>query len=139
MVALRHAAFSSRTNPCPAFTLIELLVIIAIIAMLAALLLPALSQAKEYARRIRCASNLRQLSTAVHMYSHDSDDHFPGVWDGSVGSGNSSGGGGWIGFENFGGPTIFYPTNGSIYALVPNPSVFMCPSDRSDSGASYAI
>ena len=79
----------------------------ALLFSVTALLLPALSQAKEYARRIRCASNVRQLSTAVQMYTHDSDDHFPGVWDGSVGHGNSSGGGGWIGFENFGGPTIF--------------------------------
>src|SRR5690349_21476288 len=86
----------------PGFTLIELLVVIAIIAILAALLLPALSQAKDYARRVACASNSRQLSTAVQMYLNEGDDHFPGVWDGSVGAGNSSGNGsGWIAFENF--------------------------------------
>src|SRR5436305_15216525 len=106
MVAPRYVAFGSGTKSHSAFTLIELLVVIAIIAILAALLLPALSQAREYARRIRCASNVRQLSTAVQMYIHDSEDHLPGVWDGSVGPGNNYGPGGCIAFHHFGGPTI---------------------------------
>src|SRR3954464_7420106 len=120
----------SRSWRLHGFTLIELLVVIAIIAILAALLLPALSQAKEYARRIACASNVRQLSIAVHTYLHESDDRFPGVWEGSVGPGNRSGNGrGLIAFENFGGPTIFYPSNGTIYPFTDNPAVFECPAD----------
>ena len=59
------------------FTLVELLVVIAVVGILAALLLPALSQAKEKGKSIRCVSNLRQLAIAATLYADDNEDTLP--------------------------------------------------------------
>jgi len=87
------------------FTLIELLVVIAIIAVLAGLLLPALSTARERARRTTCMTNLKQFSVAYEMYAEDHYEKFPSSPEGLY----------------IGGKSI-YPN------YINTPKTFWCPS-----------
>jgi prepilin-type N-terminal cleavage/methylation domain-containing protein/prepilin-type processing-associated H-X9-DG protein len=115
-------------GPARGFTLVELLVVIAIIALLAALLLPALAQAKHSAQRAKCFSNLRQLALAAQLYW---DDHDGATFKYLT---TATNGGtiywfGWIQDEAAGeGQRAFDATHGALYPYLQGRGVELCPA-----------
>ena len=109
------------------FTLIELLVVIAIIAILAAMLLPALSVAKEKARTISCTSNLRQVGLAIQLYANENQDQLvPAEYNVSNGAKFEEGWATLLVNEGH----LPAPKSSSYTTLAEGRSVFQCPSGR---------
>lgn len=81
---------STHAAPNGGFTLVELLVVVAIISILAAMLLPAISRSKATAKRINCLSNLHQMATAAHIYVEDNAEFYPIAYQDGTINGNSA-------------------------------------------------
>jgi prepilin-type processing-associated H-X9-DG protein len=125
MDAVDAFAFRKRTRRGGAFTLVVLLVVVAIIGILVAMLLPALSASKATARRIQCVSNLRQMTIAAHIYNGDNTDLYPiaQYFDDATGTAYS-----WD-------LTVLYDSNfnphvtpGILWESQGNPQIQQCPS-----------
>ncbi len=119
------------------FTLIELLVVIAIIAILAGMLLPALSKAKSKATGISCLSNTKQLTLAAHLYGVDYNDSIPPNYLSDTNA--------WIGGNVLslpGATNIWDIRNGRLFPYNGSEKIYTCPSDQvnlKQGGRTFAV
>jgi prepilin-type N-terminal cleavage/methylation domain-containing protein len=116
-----------------AFTLVELLVVIAIIGILAAMLLPALSKAKQSGYRAVDLNNLKQLNLAMNLVATDNSDVMP--WPNWFSGEQDTHQQGWLYAldPSASGPGEFKVMTGSFWSALTSPNLYFCPSDNTNS------
>ena len=126
---------SQSKRPAAGFTLVELLVVIGIIAILAALLLPALSGGQKRARRVWCESNLRQMGLAFHSFAHDHNSKFPMAVPASAGGSQEFAENGLLVNGNF---YFGYRHFQSLANALASPKLLICPADTRTAATNFA-
>ena len=145
---LQRPMFNRSKAPRGAFTLIEILVVIGIIALLSAILFPALAKARENGRKVVCVSNMKSLGTAFSLYAQDYGNRYPfaaqlqkwadgGAW---VAGGEGGVPKDYNGTSEFGlaNPTTFetiagheaYPEKGALFPYSKSAQIYVCPSAK---------
>ncbi len=122
---MRAMSFADTNKDGRAFTLVELLTVIAIIAILAALLLPVLSRSKTTAQGVQCTSNHRQLVLAWSMYCHDNNDQIPILENWVAGNMSDAS-------DATNASLMVAPQKSVLARYVPVAGIYKCPGDKSN-------
>ena len=129
---VRKSRVHRRGNAGRGFTLVELLVVVGVVTILVALLMPALSRARDHARRAACLSNMRTLTAAWLLYAQNNRGRLCGAVPGPVGR---------PGFHDWvaAGPDEVALRDGVLWSYVNNAAAYRCPADEVNSSHTYLI